>query len=215
MLYNWIIENKEILKIFYALIIIFICAIIVYRTDKLFRLSSYQGIRYFRNAFFFYGLAFIVRYFIGVSFNHILVKIFFEFFIIMAGFFLLYSLIWKKFNIQKSSLFSPVISLFYLMTILIVFLDCTWNTNYFMLGSQIILFTIASIISFTNYINKGNKHKFLKFYFLAMLLNLIAWILNTFAILFLNWNQNLLINIYGINIIIFLLFLFGVIKLTR
>ncbi|MFH1521631.1 MAG: hypothetical protein ABIF18_01605, partial [archaeon] len=65
MLYEWILTNKEFLKVAYALIICFICAIIVLKTDRMFKLSDYQGLRYFRNAFFFYGLAFVVRFILG------------------------------------------------------------------------------------------------------------------------------------------------------
>jgi len=70
LLYDLIIENKELLKILYALIITVICLFIVIKTNKLFKISSHQGIRYLRNAFFFYGIAFITRYFLGaVSFQ--------------------------------------------------------------------------------------------------------------------------------------------------
>ena len=78
--------------------------------------------------------------------------------------------------------------------------------------SQIIVFVIASAISFNNYLN--NKKGFPKFYFLAMILTLTTWILNAIAALF-EWNQILIINISIINVIIFLLFLFGVIKFTK
>lgn len=223
LLYNLLIENKELLKIFYALIIATICLFIVIKTNKLFRISSHQGIRYLRNAFFFYGIAFIVRYFLGAlsfqgSLNNIynsLIKIAFEFFIIIAGFFLLYSLLWKRIKINSSSLFNKGVAIFYALAFIIAFLDVLWKTNYFMLFSQIILFTCASIISFVNYKKNGRKHKFLKFYFIAMLLSFTAWTLNTLAILYINWNQGLIMNIYGINIVFFLLLLYGVIKVTK
>lgn len=219
LLYDLIIENKELLKILYALIIATICVFIVIKTNKLFRISSHQGIRYLRNAFFFYGIAFIVRYFLGaISFQgdlnniyNFLIKIAFEFFIITAGFFLLYSLLWKKINI--SSLFNKVVAVFYALAFIIVFLDSLWKTNYFMLFSQVILFTCASIISFINYKKNGRKHKFLKFYFMAMILSLIAWILNTLTVLYSDWN--FIMNIYGLNIVFFLLLLYGMIKVTK
>lgn len=220
-LYDLIIENKELLKILYALIITVICVFIVIKTNKLFKISSHQGIRYLRNAFFFYGIAFIVRYFLGaVSFQgnlsniyNFLIKIIFEFFIITAGFFLLYSLLWKKINF--SSLFNKVVVVFYALAFIIVFLDSLWKTSYFMFFSQIILFACASIISLVNYKKNGRKHKFLKFYFMAMVLSLIAWTLNALAVLYFNWNQGIIMNIYGINIVFFLLFLYGVIKVTK
>ena len=48
---DWIVQNKSLIKIFYASIVILICAIITIKSDKLYKLSLYQGIRYFRNAF--------------------------------------------------------------------------------------------------------------------------------------------------------------------
>jgi hypothetical protein len=225
-IYNWMILNKELLKTFYGLIIGIICMIIVIKTDKLFRLSLHQGIRYFRNAFFFYGLAFIMRYFVGSDYffsgggdlYHSLLQIFFEFFLIMAGFSLLYSLIWKKFETEKisiSSLFNIRAVIFYLMAIIIVALDFIWQTYSFMFISQIILFIIAGLISGVNCIREGDKHKFLKFYFLAMVLSLAAWLTNAIIALYFNWHKIGLIDIYVLNIIIFLLFLFGVIIVTK
>ena len=157
-----IIENKELLKIFYALAIGFICAIIVLKTDRLFRLSFHQGIRYFRNAFLFYGLAFIIRYFIGVPslYNYFatdispLIEFVFEYFLIMAGFFLLYSLLWKKIEASghhhTSSLFNVKIFMFYVMAFVIAILDYLWGTRSFMFFSQIVLFAFASGISYNN-----------------------------------------------------------------
>jgi len=137
----------------------------------------------------------------------------------MAGFFLLYSLLWKKIEGPKSpyhsSLFNTKIFLFYVMSFVIVALDYLWQTNYLMFYSQIILFSLASIISYINYRKNGRHHKFLKFYFIAMMLSLTAWLLNALAVLLLNWNQGILIIIYLLNMIIFLLFLYGVIKVTK
>lgn len=224
-LYNLIVDNKEIIKIFYALVIGLICAVITIKAHKLFRLSFHQGIRYFRNAFFFYGMAFIFRYFLGsIYFNPILEEynflgyIAFEFFLIMAGFFLLYSLLWKKFengDHYHSSLFNTPIMVFYLMTFIIIALDHTWNKYAFMFFSQFIIFGIASFISYKNYSKDKGKHKFLKFYFLAMVLSLVAWLLNFLLVIWIGWNQGVLMNIYGLNIIIFLLFLYGVTKIAR
>lgn len=223
---EWFIINKELMKLAYAFLVVVICVIIVKKTDKLFKLSHHQGIRYFRNAFFFYGIAFFIRYFLGTLTTNrfvlspllaISVKVLFEFFLIMAGFFLLYSLIWKKIEKEESfsSLLNPRIALFYSMSILFVILDFIWQSYAILFISQIIVFFIAIIVSFKNYQEKGNKHKFLKFYFLAMLLSFLAWTLNALAALLFKWNQGILMNIYALNIFIFLLFLYGIVKVTK
>ena len=225
-MYNFIIENKELIKPLYALMVGLICLIVVIKTDRLFRLSFHQGIRYLRNAFFFYGLAFITRYFLGATYvcNFIenysnLINIIFEYFLIMAGFFLLYSLLWKKIEVSgkdySSSLFNPRIFLFYFMTFVIVILDYIWGTRSFMFFSQIVLFAFATVISYSNYKKNGKQHRFLKFYFIAMVLSLLAWLSNSVAALYFKWNQGILMGVYTLNIIIFFLFLYGVIKVTR
>jgi|SRR3989344_5425068 len=226
-MFNLIIENKEIIKLFYGIVIGLICLIIVLKTDRLFRISLHQGIRYFRNAFLFFGIGFIIRYLLGALFSYEffsysyypIFNILFEFFLIMAGFFLIYSLLWKKFEElhepYRSSLLNIKIVVLYIMTFVLVFLDYIWKTYSLMFFSQIVLFVFASLISIINYIKNGEKYRFLKFYFLAMLLTLSAWTLNALALLYFNWNQNIIISSYILNVIIFLLFLYGVVKITK
>ena len=214
-LYNLISGNTDLLRFFYSMFIAFICLIIVIKTDRLFRISSHQGIRYFRNAFFFYGVAFVLRYLLNTADYYDLIKAGFQFFIVMGGGFLLYSLLWRKFERNKesgSSLFNPGIMIFYVLALIIVGLDYLWGGYNFMFISQIILFLFASIISFNNYKLKG--HKFLKLYFVVMTLSFFAWSANfIFSHFFdrLRW----LANVYVLNIIVFLVLLYGVIKITR
>jgi len=216
--YNLIAENIELFRFFYSMLIAFICLVIVIKTDRLFRISFHQGIRYFRNAFFFYGVAFILRYLLTDTPYFFLIRAFFQFFIIMAGFFLLYSLLWKRFEKSKgskSSFFNPVIFIFYMITLIIISLDYLWNVYYFMFFSQIILFGIATIISYKNYRQKGAEYNFLKLYFIVMVLNFFAWIFNLVFGTFFGWRLRWLANVYALNIIVFLIFLYGVIKLTK
>ena len=225
-LYSLILESKEIIKVFYALLVVLACIIIVKRSDRLFKLSGHGGIRYFRNAFFYFGIAFFIRYSLGFLLNlgilnfrfNIFVKPLFEFFLIMAGFFLIYSLIWKKFETKEpdyySSLLNGKILIFYLMTLIMVVLDFVWSTYNFLFLSQIIIFLFSTSISYNNYKKKSDKY-FPKFYFIAMLLFLIAWILNGLGSLFLGLNQELVIIIHLFNLIIFGVVLYGVLKVTR
>lgn len=226
-MYEWIIENKELFKVFYAIAIGLISAFIVLKTHRLFSLSHHQGIRYFRNAFLFYGIAFIIRFFVGSPFIYdlmsrevfSLINFIFEFFLIMAGFFLLYSLLWKKIegenNDYSSSLFNLKIFPFYIMALILAVLDFLWSTREFMFFSQIFAFAIAVVISYNNYKKKGTKHRFLKFYFVAMILGFLAWVANSVAALYLNWNRVVLMGIYSSNLILFLLFLYGVVIVTQ
>jgi len=226
-LLNLIIENREYLKIFYGFIITLVCAVIVLKVDRLFRISMHQGIRYFRNAFFFYGLAFFTRYILGTNLldsyvnnlYFLIIKIFLEFLLIMAGFFLLYSLLWKKIegtsNNYSSSLLNPALLLFYAFSLIIISLDYVWDTYSVMFFSQILIFSFASLISLVNLQNAESRYQFPKFYFIAMAMSLIAWILNALAALLFNWDYLIIIVVSSINVIIFLLFLYGVLKITK
>jgi len=220
-LYSVVTENKWLLEALYTLIITSICMIIFLKTDRFFRLSLHNGIRYFRNAFLFFGIGFLVRYILGLFSdfsiaNADIVKIIFEYFMIMAGFFLLYSLVWKKFASKNeySSIFNSKITLFNIMAIVLALLDEVWQTYNFMFFSQIIIFSYISVISLINYLKKSEKFKFLKFYFIGMLLIFSAWILNFLAASVFHWHPLILINVGIINIIFFFLFLYGVIKAT-
>jgi len=222
-LYSFLLDNKYILELSYALLLTFICAVIFFRTDKFFRLSLHKGLRYFRNAFLFYGAAFITRYLFGVlsdlNFDYAyIVKIIFEYFFVMAAFFLLYSLMWKKFETQRekhSSLFNPKIAIFHVLALVIAMMDYLWGTYYFLFGAEILIFIIASALAYSNYRKDRGQHKFLKFYFFAMILSLAAWVLNFLAESYFNWNHNLLIDVGIIDVIFFLLFLYGVVKATK
>jgi len=222
--YSFVIANKELFKVIYAIIVISISVVIVLKTHRLFKLSLHNGIRYFRNAFFFFGLGFVSRYFlkfifdIGALFPYAQIStVLFDFFLIMAGFSLLYSLIWKKLEAEsmtRSSLFNPRMLIFSLMTIIIVILGLVWHTSYLFYFSQIVIFLIASLIALANVI-KRKSAKLQRWYLTAMILALIAWVLNTLAEIFYQFNQAMLINTYATNMIFFLIFLYGVIRATK
>jgi len=222
-LYSFILDNKSVLELLYALLLAFICGVIFFRTDKFFRLSLHKGLRYFRNAFLFYGAAFIARYLFGVfsdlNFDYAYVmKIIFEYFFVMAAFFLLYSLMWKRFETQKekhSSLFNAKIAIFHVMALVVAVMDNLWQTYYFLFGAEILIFIYASVLAYSNYKKDKKQHRFLKFYFIAMLLSLAAWTLNFLAESYFNWNHWLLIDVGIIDVIFFLLFLYGVVKATK
>jgi hypothetical protein len=223
-LYSFLLENKYILELLYALAISFICGLIVIRTDKFYRLSLHQGIRYFRNAFLFYGVGFIARYLFGVfndlDFDYaILLKIIFEYLFVMAGFFLLYSLIWRKIESPteeyKSSLFNAKILIFYVMAVVIVAMDQLWQTYYFMFISEILIFLLVSILAYANFLKDKGKHRFPGFYFFITLIGLAGWVLNFLAESYFNWSHEVLIFVGIVDIIFFILFLYGVIRVTK
>jgi hypothetical protein len=224
MLFDWILTHGEILKIVYAMIICFICATIVLKTNRLFKLSDYQGLRYFRNSFFFYGLAFFIRFILGgisdLSGNFLntsYLLVFFEFFIITAGFFLLYSFTWKyaEYKGNYYSLFNPKAGIFYILAFLIAGLDYMFSTGFFMYASQIILFIVMGFISYSKLVSEKKKHKSMKYYFIVILLGLFAWILNMLLEYSPNLNKVIPAAVYSINILFFAFFFYVITKITR
>src|SRR4030042_1399496 len=100
-------------EIIYSFVII-ICSLMVYfGTRELYELSSYKGIKYFRQAFLFFAVAYFFRSFIKFVMDYFKISrildfspmifgqfslLLFMYFSSMAVFYLIYSLMWKKWN---------------------------------------------------------------------------------------------------------------------
>lgn len=216
---DWFVQNKEVLKLSYAVILGLICFFIVLKTDKLFRLSQHRGIQYFRNAFFFYGIGFFVRYFFPLFIDNLFFQqYFFEFFFMIGSFSLLYSLVWKNFERYHSnyhtSLFNLNLIVFYLISIIVPILDYFWSFHKVLFIMQMVIFVFASALSFRNYFY-SNRKNFSKYYFLIMFLSLVFWILNFFADDVFHWDSIALVILYAIDIVIFGFFFLLIVKATR
>ena len=226
--YSWLIENHEFIKLLFTLNVAIISFIIVFKTHKMYHLSEHEGIRYFRNAFLCYGLAFLLRYLVSVQYDltygHIVsdsffmgFRIAFVFFMVMASFFLFYSLLFKRFTTKNShsSLFNARIFIFYALALIIGILDFILGNYSMMFFSQIIIFSFAGGVAFEKYGQVQKKSGFLGLYLWIILLIMITRILNFIVSYFLVWNKYGVIGIYLLDAIIFLLFLYGIIKVTR
>lgn len=218
-MYEWFFLHKDLCEGIYSALLFLICILIVLRSDKLFRLSFHQGIRYFRNAFFFYGLAFFIKGFLNEVFELGLSIYLFEIFVLMGSFSLFYSLIWKRFESGDgavSSIFNLRMLIFWLMTILIVTLDFFWGTHLLLFAAQFLIFVIATVLSLSN-CSKGlckKKGSFSRLYFFAISILLISWILQILLEAIFFWYPGILIAVYILNLLVFVTILFGVIKLT-
>lgn len=219
MLYDFLFANQELLKVCYALLISFICAMIVLKTDRLFKISDYHGLRYIRDSFFFYGLAFIVRFILGevnVTFPLIYGNItlfLFDFFILTGSFFLLYSLVWKKIGKEKNhnSLFNRNVNVIYFLSFLVAIFGILLNTRYLLFIAQIVLFSVMFLFSAKNLSKEGKKYTFLKVYSIAIILSIFVWILNILVLLF-NLNAYFQVLFYFLEFIFFLIFVVGIKK---
>lgn len=216
---EWIYENKELLKTLYALLLMFLCAIIVLKTDRLFKLSDHQGLRYFRNYFFFCGIAFVFRFLISSSLKsyNFLAIILYEFFILVASFSLFYSLTWKTLGPKKNhhSLLNFRMAIFYVVSLSMALLDWIYNTSLILSFSQIIIFLVMLFISYKNYSTNGKDYFFLRLYLFAMLISLVLWIFTFYFSLYGQNNSAAQIIFYGINLLFFLIFFGGTMRVTQ
>lgn len=212
-----IFQNLELISLLYAFSIIFICAFLVLKIDRAFKLSDYQGLRYLRNAFFFYGLAFIFNFIFGrvaVSFQKIYsfsIGILFSFSMMCATLFLFYSLVWKNLETEKS--YNSFLNYRSVVIYVIALVVALLNIHVLFLF-QVVLYVGIFLLTLKNLISSKSKYSFLRYYPLAILGALISWVL---LYLYQVWQLGgflVLISIIA-NLAFFLIFLVGIIKVTQ
>ena len=202
-------------EIIYAFVIIACSLIIYFATKELYELSSHKGIKYFRQAFLFFALAYFFRSFIKVillyldvreirqvlpSFGNVTLFIF-MYFSAMAIFYLLYSVVHKKYH-DKINIFW-----FHLIALVIALISVLIKTPTTYLILNLVLFAFIAIVV---YIARSGKKKH-NLYVIYILLS-VFWIFNILDILIPDVFQNFQLFIYLISIGIFLTILYKVSK---
>lgn len=208
-------------ELIYSFVIIVCSLMIYYATREMYELSSYKGIKYFRRAFLFFAIAYFFRYFIRfilVFFNlrEILevsprfigwISLFiFLYFSLMSVFYLLYSVMWKKFNNSKIKIYW--LNIFALLIALIcVFLRSI--AIYIILNLLLLVFgCFTLLIAYKNSKNKKRGKDLFVIYFLLF----IFLILNIVDILVPKFLEFYRIVIYLISIFLFMAILYKVLK---
>jgi len=214
-------------EIIYSLVII-VCSLMIYfGTKELYELSSYKGIKYFRQAFLFFAIAYFFRSFIKFilvyfSANRILdihprifaplfgqVTLFlFIYFSSMAIFYLLYSVMWKKWNSGSKKIY-----FFHLLAFVIsLFIILSRNALVY-LGINFLLFFIVLFIVYISYKNNKKETRVHKhnLYVIYLLLSFF-WILNIIDILIPEFFQTFQLFVYIASLIVFLMMLYKVLK---
>ncbi|MDD5133506.1 MAG: hypothetical protein PHD81_04730 [Candidatus Nanoarchaeia archaeon] len=212
-------------EVFYSFIII-VCSLMVYfGTKELYELSSYKGIKYFRLSFLFFALAYFFRSFITfiLSFFNIgtihefspifmpigpLTLLLFMYFSSMALFYLLYSIIWKKWD--KNSI---MVYTFHIIAVIISLVSIFSRRMEVLLGINIFLFIFVSSVFYVAHKDKKIKNKWNNLYAVYILL-LIFWVLNIIDILIPPFLQTFQMVIYLASCGIFLIILYKVLKKT-
>ncbi len=99
-------------ELLFTVAAVIFCFAIYYKTRESYELTKYEGIKYFRDAFLFFGLSYVTRFLFSllllsrVAFDIILLQnIFVPLFILPLGYFstiaisyLIFSLIWKRYK---------------------------------------------------------------------------------------------------------------------
>ena len=177
-------------ELIYSFVVIVCCMMIYFGTKELYELSSHKGIKYFRISFLFFAIAFFFRssvkfllMFIDIPRSIVFSPIFFGtitlFFFIyassMAIFYLLYSLIWRRWKFGKTG-----IIILHALAIIISFVSVFSRNVLIIFLLQFVMFLFVAIFGYSVH-NKNRKNKN-QIYF-AYLLLFLFWILNILDIL--------------------------------
>jgi hypothetical protein len=208
------------LELVYSFIIIFSSLMIYYATKDMYELSSYKGIKYFRQAFLFFALAYFFRYFIkfflfifnaqGIMeisqmFVGPISLFIFIYLSSMAVFYLLYSFMWKKWNHGRLT-----VLLFNILALLVAFIIIFSRTiGVYLILNLILLFIFifVLIIAYKDYKKKKGKGLFVIYLLLS-----IFWVLNVIDILIPMFFEIYRLLIYLASISLFMIILYKVLK---
>jgi len=210
-------------ELIYSFVIILCSLMIYFATKEMDNLTSYKGIKYFRLSFLFFAFAYFFRYFIQFfifSFNlgGILefspmffgaISLFvFLYFSSMAIFFLLYSVMWKKWNHSRLTIF-----LFNVFALAIAFFIIFFGSVLLYLIINLVLLMIVLFILIIAYRDSKKKLKSTGPFILYLLLS-IFWILNITDILMPKFLSVYQLIVYLVSIVLFMLILYKVLKKT-
>ncbi|MDD5699973.1 MAG: hypothetical protein PHH00_02150 [Candidatus Nanoarchaeia archaeon] len=208
-------------ELIYSFVII-VCSLMIYfGTKELYELSSYKGLKYFRLTFLFFAIAYFFRSFIKFILLYFNIKeihefspmlfgnftlLIFMYFSSLAIFYLLYSVMWKKWNGNPKKVY-----LFHLLALVISLSVIISRNSWVYLGLNTFLFIIVLIVVYISRKNIKKRAKRHNLYAIYLLLSFF-WILNIIDILIPEFLQTFQLVIYLASAFIFLMILYKVLK---
>lgn len=210
------------IELIYSFVIIVCSLMIYYSTKEMYELSSYKGIKYFRQAFLFFAIAYFFKSFIkmllvyfGASriidinprFMGSITLFIFMFFGSLAVFYLVYSLMWKKWN-GKSAV---ILGIFYIISVAISFIIITTRQIEIFFGVSLFILAVAIFGIYMTHKQSENKKKKNNIHVIYILL-FIFWILNIIEVLIPSFFQFYQILLYLASLGVFLTILYKVLK---
>lgn len=175
-----------ITELFFTVIAVIFCFLIYFKTKEIYVLTKYEGIKYFRDAFLFFGMSYVIRFLFGlviVSTMELEVyiprKIFVLIFILPLGYFstigifyLVFSSVWKKFKSRTLMIFGHSVA------VLLSVISLITRSHLILLVFQSALLILAVILS--GVIRKKEK-KISRMRMLYFLIS-VLWLINLWVI---------------------------------
>ncbi|MFA6073429.1 MAG: hypothetical protein WC758_04915 [Candidatus Woesearchaeota archaeon] len=158
-------------ELIFTILVVFFCFLIYFKTRESYILTKHKGLGYFRAAFLFFGLSYVLRFILGavmlsgfvfnlgfiggMSSQIFIVPLFIiplSYFSTVAIVYLLYSSMWKKINTKWVLIMGHVVA------ILLSFVAFATRSQILLVGLQALLLVIAAIAALV--MNKDkNKDK--------------------------------------------------------
>lgn len=175
------------IEVVYSLLILILCLVIFYKTKDLYDLTEHKGIKYFRLAFLFFGVSYLLRIALSLvivytdlvtgfgfqrQMNELYVLIPFAYFSFLAILSLTYSLVWNKIKLGK---INEVLAI-NLLSLVLLFSILFGPLTFFTTQLIIVIFCFVLIIILSEKKQK-KKHHFstLK---ISYILLLVFWLFN-------------------------------------
>ena len=207
-------------EILYSFVIIACSLMVYYGTKEIYKLSAYKGLKYFRQAFLFFAIAYFFRSFVkfvmiyfnvgrimdffpGFFFGQITLFIF-MYFSSIAVFYLLYSVMWKKWEGNSRRIY-----LFHILALAIS--AAAVFSRSLVIPLCLNIFLLAFIIVVVCIAYKNSRKKKNSLYAIYALL-LVFWVLNIFDILVPGFIETFKLLIYLISAGIFMAIAYKVLK---
>jgi len=208
-------------ELIYTLVVIASCFFIYRSTKEMYELTGHRGIKYFRNAFLFFGIAYFVRFFIRLfvialdlprtlrvhpSVFGQLNLFLFVFASTMAILYLLCSTIWKKFP-EKGEF------ILYIVAFIVAAINMFEVNQLVTIAIQLILLISTLVVSYFKIFGteKEKKGNAIQLYVIYLLL-FVFWTLNMLDILVPDFLRVVQLLIYAVSTLVFLVILYKVIK---
>jgi len=173
-------------ELIFTIFAVIFCFLIYFKTKETYELTKYKGIKYFRNAFLFFGLSYASRLLLGLlflsreAFEFIIPKeMFILLLIVPVGYFstigifyLIFSSVWKKFNNTL------LLVVGHAAAVLLTVISFATHSHMMVLYLQIILLAAAVFLGFKIY-PKGKKISEIKILYLLVA---VLWLISLFIL---------------------------------